>query len=270
MDHNSPHGGTVADHTNGPRWLGCVDQLVGGAIEKIAAALVAAEVVILFAGVVSRYLLHKPLTWSDELASTLFLWLAMFGSVIAVRQNTHMRMTALVSMMSARKAQFFDALALAVTLAFFLLVGYSAVEYAYEESFITTSALEISGSWRATAFPVGIALMALFSCFRLWRQTDLAHAVLALATTVILVALFWKLGPVLKPLGNLNLVIFFVLIVLTSVLAGVPIGISFAIATFGYLALTTRVPTMVMVGRMDEGMSHLILLAVPLFVFWAC
>ena len=35
MDHNSPHGGTVADHTNGPRWLGCVDQLVGGAIEKI-------------------------------------------------------------------------------------------------------------------------------------------------------------------------------------------------------------------------------------------
>jgi tripartite ATP-independent transporter DctM subunit len=48
---------------------------------------------------------------------------------------------------------------------------------------------------------------------------------------------------------------------------GVPIGFAFAIATFGFIALTTRVPTMVMVGRMDEGMSHLILLAVPLFVF---
>ena len=94
MDHTSPHGGTVSDHINGPRWLGCIDQLVGGAIEKIAALLVAAEVVILFAGVVSRYLLQKPLTWSDELASTLFLWLAMFGAVIAVRQNSHMRMTA--------------------------------------------------------------------------------------------------------------------------------------------------------------------------------
>ena len=267
MDHTSPHGGTVSDHINGPRWLGCIDQLVGGAIEKIAALLVAAEVVILFAGVVSRYLLQKPLTWSDELASTLFLWLAMFGAVIAVRQNSHMRMTALISMMSTRKSQFFDALALAVALAFFLLVGHSAVEYAYEESFITTSALEISGSWRASAFPVGIALMALFSGLRLWRQTELAHAVLALAMTTVLVALLWKLGPVLKPLGNFNLVIFFVMIVMTAVLAGVPIGISFAIATFGYLALTTRVPTMVMVGRMDEGMSHLILLAVPLFVF---
>ena len=35
----------------------------------------------------------------------------------------------------------------------------------------------------------------------------------------------------------------------------------------GYLALTTGTPLMVLVGRMDEGMSHLILLSVPLFVF---
>ena len=78
---------------------------------------------------------------------------------------------------------------------------------------------------------------------------------------------FWFFGPFLKTLGNLNLIIFFVIGVMTAVFAGVPIGFSFALATFGYLALTTRTPTMVMVGRMDEGMSHLILLAVPLFVF---
>ena len=51
------------------------------------------------------------------------------------------------------------------------------------------------------------------------------------------------------------------------VLAGVPIAFAFGLATFGYLALTTRTPLTVMVGRMDEGMSHLILLSVPLFVF---
>ena len=51
------------------------------------------------------------------------------------------------------------------------------------------------------------------------------------------------------------------------VFAGVPIAFSFALATFGYIALTTSTPTVVVVGRMDEGMSHLILLAVPLFVF---
>ena len=73
--------------------------------------------------------------------------------------------------------------------------------------------------------------------------------------------------PWLRPLGNLNLVIFFVGVVGFCVFAGVPIAFAFGLAVFGYLALTTRTPLMVLVGRMDEGMSHLILLAVPLFVF---
>src|SRR6185312_3407107 len=48
---------------------------------------------------------------------------------------------------------------------------------------------------------------------------------------------------------------------------GVPIAFSFGIATLGYLALTTTVPLTIVVNRMDEGMSNIILLAVPLFVF---
>ena len=46
-----------------------------------------------------------------------------------------------------------------------------------------------------------------------------------------------------------------------------PIAFAFGLAMFGYLALATHTPLVVLVGRMDEGMSHLILLAVPLFVF---
>jgi len=47
----------------------------------------------------------------------------------------------------------------------------------------------------------------------------------------------------------------------------VPIAFAFGLSTFAYVTLTTYAPAMVVVGRMDEGMSHLILLAVPLFVF---
>src|ERR1700675_110341 len=80
-------------------------------------------------------------------------------------------------------------------------------------------------------------------------------------------AVFWLAQPWLRPLGNINLIIFFVGVAGFCVFAGVPIAFAFGLATFGYLALTTRTPVMVVVGRMDEGMSHLILLAVPLFVF---
>ena len=37
----------------------------------------------LLGGVIARYAFHHPIIWSDELASTLFLWLAMLGSAIA-------------------------------------------------------------------------------------------------------------------------------------------------------------------------------------------
>src|SRR6267154_3532840 len=64
-------------------------------VEIPAACLVVAEIVILFAGVVARYGLHSPLIWSDELASILFLWLAMLGAAVAFRRTEHMRMTAI-------------------------------------------------------------------------------------------------------------------------------------------------------------------------------
>ena len=52
--------------------------------------------------------------------------------------------------------------------------------------------------------------------------------------------------------------------------AGVPIAFCFGIGTLSYLAFATQVPTFVMIGRMDEGMSGIILLSVPIFVLLGC
>jgi tripartite ATP-independent transporter DctM subunit len=87
------------------------------------------------------------------------------------------------------------------------------------------------------------------------------------ALVAVIVTVLALLAPALKPLGNLNLLIFFVLLVGAMVFAAVPIAFAFGLATVGYLTLTTGTPDVVVIGRMDEGMSHLILLAVPLFVF---
>jgi len=236
-------------------------------VEIPAACLVVAEIVILFAGVVARYGLRSPLIWSDELASILFLWLAMLGAAVAFRRSEHMRMTAMVA--SARPAlrAWLDVLATSAALAFLLMIAWPACQYAYEESFITTPALQITNIWRAAALPVGIGLMALFALLRLARTGDTRLVLNAVLTVALLIAVFWLAQPWLRPLGNINLIIFFVGVAGFCVFSGVPIAFGFGLAIFGYLALTTRTPLMVLVGRMDEGMSHLILLSVPLFVF---
>ncbi len=244
-----------------------LDSVLGAVVEILAATLVAAEIVILFSGVVARYVLNHPLIWSDELASILFLWLAMLGAVIAFRRDEHMRMTAAVGSLPAPTRATFDLFATCAALAFLLLIAWPAYEYAQEETFITTPALGLNNAWRAAALPSGITLMAVFAILRVSRAGSLRSIAIAAGAVAVLVTLFWLAAPLFLKLGNLNLLIFFVGVVVATVFAGVPIAFAFGLAVFGYLALTTHTPLLVLIGRMDEGMSHLILLAVPLFVF---
>ena len=244
-----------------------VEGWLGTFVELAAGALVVAEIVILFSGVIARYVFNHPLVWSDELASIVFLWQAMLGAVIALRRDEHMRMTALVGALPPRAQAGLDAFATCAALTFLSLIVWPAFDYAIEELDITTPALEITNAWRAAALPCGTVLMALFALFRLFTAERLASVLLSAAAAFILVVVFWMLGPTFRQLGNLNLIIFFVGVVAAAVFAGVPIAFAFGLAVFGYLGLSTHTPLLVLVGRIDEGMSHLILLAVPLFVF---
>jgi tripartite ATP-independent transporter DctM subunit len=243
------------------------EQWLGSIVAAAAALLVITEIIVLFTGVSARYLFQKPIIWSDELAGILFLWLAMLGAVVAFQRGEHMRMTAFVGMVGPRKRAFFDVLAIAAPLAFLALVLQPAFEFASDEAFVSTPALDISSLWRAAALPVGLGLMLLVALLRLlsfgdWRLSGSAVGVVAVVGGVL-----YSLGPVLVPLGNLNLLIFFVVLVAIMVFAAVPIAFAFGLATFAYITLTTSTPSTVVIGRMDEGMSHLILLSVPLFVF---
>src|SRR5947209_10660721 len=168
-----------------PSLLASLERALGLIVEIPAATLVVAEIVILFAGVVARYGLHRPLIWSDELASILFLWLAMLGAAVAFRRAEHMRMTAVVANARPVMRAYLDLVATCAALAFLLMIAWPAYDYAYEESFITTPALQIPNIWRAAALPVGIGLMALFALLRLARAGDIRMALRAVLSVAV-------------------------------------------------------------------------------------
>src|ERR1700719_4570422 len=189
-----PMAGEVAQSPRRRTALATLDYVLGMLVEIPAALLVVAEIVILFAGVVARYGLHSPLIWSDELASILFLWLAMLGAAVAFRRSEHMRMTAIVASAKPAMRAYLDVVATSAALAFLLLIACPAYEYAYEESFITTPALQIPNIWRAAALPAAIGLMALFALLRLARAGDIRTLLAAVLSVALLMVVFW-LGP---------------------------------------------------------------------------
>jgi tripartite ATP-independent transporter DctM subunit len=247
------------------RWVATADLILGYLVEVPAALLVLAEVAILFAGIFARFVLNTPLIWGDELVSTVFLWLAMFGAVIALRRGVHMRLTTVVTRLPERWAARMEALAVCAAALFMILLFSPAIDYMQDQSFIQTPALGWPGSIRAAAIPVGCGFMVLVALCRVARHgpMELGFCVITLGAMAVLL---WLLADPLTAMGNWNLVAFFVVIVGLGVLAGVPIAFVFGLATIAYLETTSSTPVSVIVGRLDEGMSTLILLAVPLFV----
>ncbi|WP_230531510.1 TRAP transporter large permease [Microvirga roseola] len=239
-------------------------------IEAVSAVLLSVIIVLLLAGVASRYVFSIPVVWIDEVASISFLWLAMLGSAIAIDRNEHLKLTLFTGMFPARAQAFVHTLALLLVATFLLVMLQPATEYVMEEWYVSTPALNIPNSFRVAAIPFGIfAMLGLVLSYAVRTSTirDLAAAVLLIAAVA---GAFWLLSPTLLRLGHVNILIFLVGLVAVCLVLGVPIAFCFGIGTLAFLAFSTRVPIFVMIGRMDEGMSSIILLSVPIFVLLGC
>src|SRR5947209_14828367 len=121
-----------------------LDLLIGRGAELIGALLVLAETCILFAGVVSRYVFNSPIIWTDELATFLFLWLAMIGAVVALRHDGHMRLTTFANWVGPQWGGWLATLASLVLIDFVLEIIVPAQQFLEVQSSTELITLHIS------------------------------------------------------------------------------------------------------------------------------
>ncbi|HSZ88187.1 MAG TPA: TRAP transporter small permease, partial [Acetobacteraceae bacterium] len=172
-----------------------LDDAIGTVCEVAGAMLVLAEVTILFAGVVSRYVFDSPIFWTDELANFLFLWLAMLGVVIALRKDAHMRLTTLVAWAPPLWGRRFSAVAALVVIAFVLEILLPATQYFSQQRFVTLISLGISDGYRVAAILVGMTLSALIALMRLLETTTPKTFTLGVAVVGGIAAGLWLAQP---------------------------------------------------------------------------
>ncbi|WP_137134209.1 TRAP transporter large permease subunit [Rhizobium sp. FKY42] len=239
-------------------------------VEFVAAILLVVMIGLLLLGVTSRYALHLPIVWIDEAASFCFLWFAMLGSAIAIDRNEHLRLTLFLRMVPDRLTGYVNALALVLVATFLGAMLMPSLDYVMEEWAVTSAALNLPMSFRASALPFGIVLMLVLVTANLFRTSSLNQIVQAVLTVAVVGSALWLLSPVLEQLGNINIAIFLCGFAALFLVLGVPIAFCFGLAALSFLVFTTWVPLIVMVGRVDEGMSGIILLSVPIFVLLGC
>jgi tripartite ATP-independent transporter DctM subunit len=109
--------------------------------------------------------------------------------------------------------------------------------------------------------------MVVFYAFRTVPLRALAMAAVVVGGAALA---FWTFRAGLANLGTANMLIFLVGVVALCLVAGVPIAFCFGLGVLSYLAFTTQVPLLIVAGRMDEGMSSIVLVSVPVFVLLGC
>lgn len=259
-------------HAPARTWtLGGLAQGVGrvlvAAIEHAAALIVLAELLILLAGVISRYVFGNPLTWSDDVASLLFVWLSMLGSVVALARSQHLRLTVAEKWLSARHNVTRHLITQLLSLVFLASLFVFSFAHAANQVSAINPILGISEAWRAAALTAGLGLMALFCLCQIvaagaqdgWWRVAMAALLAGLAASVFYLA-SWATS------GDYDLVLFFLGMGGFCIALGMPIAFAFGLCALAFLQWTSPVPLSVVVGRFEAGLSQLILLAIPMFI----
>lgn len=247
--------------------LDALERNLGRLVDFVAATLLLVEIGLLGWAVTTRYLLHLPVTWIEELATLLFLWFGMLGVASALRRGVHMRLSFFINRAAPKTQQTGEVVTSAILLVFLFKLMGPAIELIELNHPLTSPNLGIPGSVAPLATATSLALMIVFLLLRLRRllPTGLFVTCVAAAAGVSMVLSYTP--PFMMDLGNLNLLLFFGVGVIGLIMMGLPIAFSFGTATLLYFLLTTDLPVSVIVGRINEGMSHFILLTIPLFIF---
>ncbi len=132
-------------------------------LEILVGFLMAVLSIDMLAGVFWRYVLGASLTWYDEVARHLFVWVAFLGAAIAVKRNSHFG----VDILAARFAPpwrlataWLAQIAIFVFSVVLLIQGANLVGVTAGH---TTSGLGYSQGLVYASLPVGAALMILFA-----------------------------------------------------------------------------------------------------------
>ncbi len=117
--------------------------------------------VVVFAQVFYRFVLEAPLTWSEEVARYLMVWITFLGASLGVRKKALIGMEVAVNFLPPALKRVALNLVSLLAVCFLAVVFYYGVKMTGVTARQLSPAMQISMSWPYAAVPVGAALMLL-------------------------------------------------------------------------------------------------------------
>ena len=118
-----------------------------------------AMTIIILIQIFFRFVIYRPVPWSEEAARYLMIWLGMLGSVVALRKGRHIGVTALVDALPRRISGIIVYVVRLTMIGFMGIIGWEGVKLAVFNYPQLSAAMEISMMIPYMAIPVGAFMM---------------------------------------------------------------------------------------------------------------
>ena len=132
-------------------------------LEIVLVFLLVAMTLTVFSQVIARYIFEAPLSWSEELARFILIWLSMLSAAYAFKTKSHFALTILVTKLP-EKQQKVTSFCIHVTVAiFFIIICYYSVIFVHSVNGHVAPALQISMQIPYSSIVVASGLISIFS-----------------------------------------------------------------------------------------------------------
>ncbi len=235
------------------------------ALDFFAFLLVVAMTCVVFVQVTNRYIFGRPLSWTEEVARMLFIWITFVGAYLALRMNAHISIESFAKryLSSRIRTRVTDIYIFFVTffLCYLLVTSIKVLQATYAS---TTPVLEISFGWVHLAIPLFTVCMIIYLIGQMFKM-GFKRCLFSFLMSIGIFALIYVLFGIAVFSGPI-LVLVSVVCMGLLILFGLPIVFSMGIACLLFLVLYKNIPFVLVHTRMIGGIDSFPLLAVPFFI----
>ena len=138
-----------------------IRKLLGNLEEYVLALLLALMVLLVCTQVVSRYALHRSLSYTEELVRYFFVWGTFLGAGAALKRGRHLTLDIVVRRLQERGQRLCRGVIFGGTLLLFAVVGIYGLHIVRLQIATgqTTAALGMPAWWVGLSVPVGCVLL---------------------------------------------------------------------------------------------------------------
>jgi TRAP-type C4-dicarboxylate transport system permease small subunit len=129
--------------------------------EWVVVAIITAMVANISAGVFSRYVFHLGIPFTEELGRYLMIWMGYLGAALAMKEGSHVGITAVVNLFRPAVRRYLHLLAHLVVFVFLALVFVRSFAHLDGLSIQRSSAMEIPMVIPYLSVIVGIVLLSI-------------------------------------------------------------------------------------------------------------